>query len=123
MTKKPSGNRAHHAKTATKSKRADPAARRRPSGRVTPKGTRPAGHTHGTRPAPAASSRYTPPTPRSAKGTQPWVPYLFFGFLAVGVVGVFLNYLSVLPGAPSWWWLGGSLACIFASVLTASQFR
>jgi hypothetical protein len=126
VTKKPSGNRAN--RTSTKPK---PAAKpRTPSGRVTPKGTRPAPkgsraatHSHGAGKRAEASSRYTPPVPTAAKFTPKWVPYAFFGLMALGVIGVFLNYLSVLPGAPSWWWLGGSLACVFGAIMAATQYR
>ena len=64
-----------------------------------------------------------PPVPTAAKFTPKWVPYAFFGLMALGVIGVFLNYLSVLPGAPSWWWLGGSLACVFGAIMAATQYR
>ena len=118
MSKKPSANRAHHGQTRTTARGG-----RKPSGRVTPKGTRPASHSRGAGSSVAASSRYTPPTPRASKITPRWVPVAFFGLLFIGVLGVFLNYLSVLPGAPSWWWLGGSLACVLASILSATQYR
>ncbi len=120
MSKKPSANRANRTKV-----RSGSAAARRQSGhgRVTPKGTRPASSARGPGSQPAPNSRYTPPVPRASKVTAPWVPFAFFGLLGIGVIGVFLNYLSVLPGAPSWWWLGGSLACVFASIMAATQFR
>jgi len=120
MSKKPSQNRAHHAKARTT---AGGAKKSRPTGRVTPKGTRPAAHSRPAGAPAAASSRYTPPAPRASKITQPWVPFAFFGLVLVGVVMIFLNLLSILPGAPSWWWMGGALASLFAGILSATQFR
>jgi hypothetical protein len=118
MSKKPSANRANHAKARVTARGA-----RKPGGRVTPKGTRPAGHSRPVGATAAASSRYTPPTPRASKITPQWVKVAFPVLLATGVLGVFLNYLSVLPGAPSYWWLVASLLSILLSILSATQFR
>ena len=73
------------------------------TGRTTPKGTRPAGE------GPAASTRYTPPTP-ATKYDMPrpmWVPVLMFSFFGIGLLAIFLNYTEVLPGAPTQWYLLG----------------
>lgn len=66
------------------------------TGRTTPKGTRPGGG------GPAASTRYTPPTVDDAMlPSPPWVAILMFGFFALGLVVIFLNYTEVLPESPS----------------------
>ena len=41
--------------------------------------------------------RYTPPVPVRLKHSSRWVPILMFGFFALGVLTIILNYL---PGAP-----------------------
>src|SRR5215210_3799981 len=70
------------------------------TGRVTPKGTTPAGR------RPASSSRYTPPIPRQQKVSPPWVPALMFTFLGLGAAMIVLNYMNLLPGPdPSNWYL------------------
>lgn len=93
---------------------------------MTPKGTaagarnEPSGVTR----ASTASSRYTPPVPRSVKVSPPWVPVVMFGLLAVGVVVIFLNYVGVvLPGATNNWYLVGGLLGILGGIVAATQYR
>ena len=82
------------------------------SGRVTPRApspvTAPRSAPHGTH-GPDASSRYTPPVPIEDKVSPSWVPILMFGLLVIGVILIFLNYIGVVPGGRSnWYLLGGS---------------
>jgi Cell division protein CrgA len=106
--------------------------KRKAGGRVTPKGTRPGQLP--TAPAPAAgddtphraavaSSRYTPPTPKIYRESPKWVPILMFGLLGVGVIVIILNYLGLLPAAPTNWYLLVGLAGILGGIVTATQFR
>ena len=105
------------------------------SGRVTPKGTRP-----GAAPLPRApvtplsddrqvhrarqaSSRYTPPIPKTLKVSPPWVPVLMFTLLGAGALMIVLNYLELLPGATSNWYLLGGLGLILGGIVTATQYR
>jgi len=106
--------------------------KRKAGGRVTPKAPKP-----GTLPSAAAtpaptarrttsqpaSSRYTPPTPKSVKVSPPWVPVLMFGLLVVGALMIVLNYLELLPGAVTNWYLLGGLALILGGIFTATQYR
>ncbi|HEX6235894.1 MAG TPA: cell division protein CrgA [Acidimicrobiales bacterium] len=94
-----------------------PAKRRVPGGRVTPRGTTPRSD------RPGASARYTPPVPIEVKSSPPWVPVLMFALLGVGAAMIFLNYLDVLPGGTSNWYLLGGLAAICGGILTATQYR
>lgn len=98
------------------------------TGRVTPKGTRPgepsrtaggAGHDG----HPGASSRYTPPIPMSEKVTAPWVVPVMFGLLGVGLLTILLNYMDVLPGGTSNWYLIGGLGLILGGILTATKLQ
>ncbi len=111
--------------------------KRKAGSRVTPKGTKPGerpgvpsagpppskatsgGPVHASSP----SSRYTPPIPKAAKVSPPWVPVLMFTLLGLGVVTIVLNYLSLLPGSVSNWYLFGGLGLILAGILTATQYR
>ena len=96
---------------------------KRKGGRVTPKGTTPAGR---PRPAPSAtpaSSRYTPPVPRQQKVSPRWVPVLMWALILVGAVMIVLNYLELLPGAASNVYLLVGLAAILAGIITATQYR
>ena len=117
--------------------------KRKAGGRVTPKGTKPGdlpsapappvtgssgsarstSASRGPRRAQASSSRYTPPTPRSVKQSPPWVPVLMFGLLIVGTVMIVLNYLELLPGAASNWYLLGGLGLILSGIFAATQYR
>lgn len=86
---------------------------RRTSKRVTPKST------------PAASTRYTPPTPHYEDLPSPlWVPVLMFSLFALGMLTIFFNYVElVLPGATSNWYLLLGLGFILGGIITATQFR
>ncbi|MBI2704616.1 MAG: cell division protein CrgA [Actinobacteria bacterium] len=74
--------------------------------------------------APDASSRYTPPTPHFDEMPSPmWVPILMFTMFGLGMLVIFLNYVSLLPGATSNWYLLVGLALILGGIITATQFR
>lgn len=77
------------------------------SGRVTPK----------------ASSRYTPPVPKSVKVSPRWVPVLMFALLIVGVLMIVINYMGILPGGASNWYLLGGLVLITGGFITATRYR
>jgi len=91
----------------------------RRGGRTTPKGGR---TTPKKQPAPA-SGRYTPPTPKSQKVSPKWVPALMFTCLILGVVIIVVNYLDVLPGGTTNWYLLVGRGLITAGFLTATQYR
>ena len=131
----------------------DPKKRRSTSGRVTPKGAETSGTPSGggktdakadsaastrkvkkvPKPAktskkdddvPVASRRYTPPTAKADKlPSPPWVPVLMFIFWGLGMLVIFLSYLSVLPGGSSNWYLLVGLGLILAGIVTATQYR
>jgi hypothetical protein len=86
---------------------------KRTSKRVTPKST------------PAASTRYTPPTPHYEDLPSPvWVPVLMFTLFGLGMLVIFLNYVAILlPGATSNWYLLLGLGFILGGIITATQFR
>jgi Cell division protein CrgA len=69
------------------------------------------------------SGRYTPPVPRAKKVSPRWVPVLMLVFLISGVIVVVINYLGVLPGGASNWYLVLGLGLIAAGFITATQYR
>jgi len=82
------------------------------SKRVTAKGT------------PSASTRYTPPAVRYEDMPSPmWVPILMFTLFVLGMLTIFLNYVALLPGATSNWYLLAGLGFILAGIITATQYR
>ena len=106
------------------------------TGRVTPKGTQPGAVPRAPAPTPApvgddrhahhsrqTSSRYTPPTPREMKVSPMWVPVLMFVLLGAGALMIILNYLELLPGATSNWYLMGGLGLILGGIVTATQYH
>ncbi len=91
---------------------------------MTAKGTQ-----SGSRPAPpqarddGSSGRYTPPIPKAVKVSPMWVPILMFALLGIGAVMIMFNYLELLPGSVSNWYLVVGLAFILGGIATATQFR
>jgi uncharacterized membrane protein len=56
-------------------------------------------------------------------GSPAWLPVVMFALLGVGILVILLNYLSVLPGAPTNWYLLAGLAAILGGILAATQYR
>jgi hypothetical protein len=100
---------------------------------VTPAGTRPGdrtatpatskrttgGATSGT-PRVAESARYTPPVPKAAKESPPWVPVLMLALLVVGSLIIMLRYLVFTD--TNWPTVIG-LAFILGGLYTATKWR
>jgi hypothetical protein len=68
-------------------------------------------------------SRYTPPPPKKAPPSPPWVPVLMFTGFGLGVLIIILNYLGLLPGEASNGYLFLGLGFITAGFLLATQYR
>ena len=85
---------------------------RKGPGRITAKGTRPAGT-----PAPPMTSHHY-------HSTSPvWVPVAIAVFLAAGVAVIFANYLGWLPGSASNWWLLAGLGSVLVGIVFATQYK
>ncbi len=120
---------------ATKARAASPSGAGRKgkssTGRAQPKGTSATpgrGRRSGRRSArsaaaPVASERYTPPQPKSAKKSPAWMGFLIVGLFALGVLVIILNYVGVLPGGVSNWWLVGAVAAVFAGLMVATNYH
>ena len=72
---------------------------------------------------PAASTRYTPPTPHEVKVSPPWVPVLMFALLGLGSLVILLYYLGFVPGGSSNWYLFGGLVAVLGGLFTATKYR
>jgi len=94
------------------------------SGRVTPKGgpVKSPKTTSGSG-SPAPSSRYTPPVPAYKKVSPPWWPATMFVPWGLGILMIILNYVSLLPGAVSNWYVFGGLGFILAGIIAATQYH
>lgn len=121
---------------AKPAKRKVPAGSSGSGGRVTPKGGAPAksaaakaktgsGNPKATssRTTPSPTSRYTPPVPSEYKISPRWVPILMFTLLGLGMVMIFCNYLGLVPGGTSNWYLLGGLGLILGGIITATQYH
>lgn len=85
--------------------------------RVTAKGTRPTTpEVSDVSPRTATPIEVRPPSPT-------WVGVLVFGLLILGFFVIMLNYLAVLPSAPSNWYLLGGLGVILGGIVGLTQYR
>jgi hypothetical protein len=75
------------------------------------------------RTTPKASSRYTPPTPKTVVKSPLWVPVLMFSLFACGVLVVVANYLGLLPGEQQNWYLLLGLAEITGGFVVATFYK
>jgi hypothetical protein len=73
--------------------------------------------------SPEESGRYTPPVPRDVRRSPRWFGAALLLMLVLGVLTILLNYLSVLPGSVSVWYLVGGLGLIFGGFLAATRYR
>lgn len=90
-----------------------PKKRRVQGGRVTAKGTQP----HNIKSVETLR-------PISDEPSPPWVAWLMFGLLALGMIVIFLNYTGLVPGGEThngFTLLG--LGFILGGIVTATRFR
>jgi hypothetical protein len=98
-------------------------------GRAQRKGTSAAGRTTvkagrvGRYTAPEVSGKYTPPIPRTVRKSPPWFGPLVLTLLVAGVLLILLNYLSILPGSVSAWYLVAGLVVIFGGFVLATRYH
>jgi hypothetical protein len=90
-----------------------PKKRRVQGGRVTPKGTQP--HTFKQSVETVQRADTTP--------SAPWVTWLLFGLLAIGMVVIFLNYTKLLGGETNNAFTLLGLGFILGGIVTATRLR
>ncbi|MCL4449226.1 MAG: cell division protein CrgA [Actinobacteria bacterium] len=69
------------------------------------------------------TGRYTPPIPKRLKTSPLWIPILMFAALGIGILMIITNYLGILPGGTSGWYLLGGLALLAIGFFTATRYR
>ena len=67
--------------------------------------------------------RYTAPRPPSEDHSPHWYGWLQIDLLAFGLLVITLNYLQVLPGSVSSWYLVVGLLSMFAAFYLATRYR
>lgn len=73
--------------------------------------------------APEVRGRITRGRPRNADHSPRWYGWLILGLLLLGILVIVLNYLSVLPGSTSAWYLAGGLVSMFAGFYLATRYK
>lgn len=91
-----------------------PKKRRVQGGRVTPKGTQP----HNAKPS-VETVRDT----SSIEPSPPWVTWLLFGLLAIGMIIIFLNYTKLLGGEVNNGFTLLGLGFILGGIVTATRLN
>jgi hypothetical protein len=89
------------------------------SGRAQPK----AGRRVGRYTPPEQSGRYTRPIPNKVRRSARWFGPLIVLMMVFGILMILLNYLTVLPGSVSVWYLVAGLVVIFAAFMMATRYR
>ena len=73
--------------------------------------------------APEQRGRYTPPRPATATHSAHWYGWMLLDLLLFGLIVIVLNYLQVLPGSTSAWYLGIGLLAMFSAFYMATRYR
>jgi hypothetical protein len=73
--------------------------------------------------SPEHSGKYTPPVPKTVRKSPKWFGALVLVLLILGVLLILFNYLTVLPGSVSAWYLVAGLVVIFFGFVMATRYR
>ena len=66
---------------------------------------------------------YTARKPVNSEHSPRWYAWLLVGLLSLGVLIIVLNYLAVLPGSVSGWYLVAGLVSMFSGFYLATRYR
>ncbi len=69
------------------------------------------------------NKRYTAPIPKSVRQSPRWFGPMLLALLIVGLLLIVGNYVGVLPGSPSNWYLIGGLIGIVVGAMMATQYH
>jgi hypothetical protein len=69
------------------------------------------------------SGRYTRPIPTKVRRSARWFGPLIIFMMVFGILTILLNYLTVLPGSVSVWYLVAGLVIIFVAFMAATRYR
>jgi hypothetical protein len=73
--------------------------------------------------APEARGKITARRPVGDDHSPKWYGWLIVALLGVGMLIIVLNYLAVLPGSVSSWYLISGLAVMFAGFYLATRYK
>ena len=95
------------------------------NGRATPPGERP-GRTSGRATPPKSrdiNKRYTAPIPKSVRPSPRWFGPVLLALLIIGLLLIVGNYVGIMPGGTSNWYLIGGLVGIVVGAMMATQYH
>ncbi len=72
---------------------------------------------------PEARGRVTRRRPIGSDHSPHWYGWLILDLLAFGMMVILLNYLQVLPGSASSWYLALGLVTMFSGFYLATRYR
>ncbi len=73
--------------------------------------------------APEARGKVTARRPVGEDHSPRWYGWLIVALLALGMLTIILNYLNVLPGSVSSWYLVGGLVVMFSGFYFATRYK
>ncbi len=73
--------------------------------------------------APEVRGRITPKKQRETEASHAQFGWLIVQLMAFGIIVITLNYLSVLPGSVSSWYLVMGLVSLFSGFFLATKYR
>jgi hypothetical protein len=72
---------------------------------------------------PERSGRYTAPVPRGARSSPRWYGPSILVLFVVAILMIILNYITVLPGSASTWYLVSGIVLIAVAFGMATRYR
>ncbi|MHB2027665.1 MAG: cell division protein CrgA [Acidimicrobiales bacterium] len=72
---------------------------------------------------PHTSGRVTKRRPANADRSPHWYGWLLIDLMLFGIIVITLNYLQVLPGSTSSWYLALGLVSMFAGFYLATRYK
>lgn len=72
---------------------------------------------------PEVRGRVTKRQNQGTKKSPRWFGFLILGLLVFGIAVITLNYLSVLPGSTSAWYLAVGLVSMFGGFYLATRYK
>ncbi len=69
------------------------------------------------------NKRYTAPIPKSVRHSPPWFGPVLLALLVVGLLLIVGNYVGIMPGGTSNWYLIGGLVGIVVGAMMATQYH
>ncbi|MGC8465363.1 MAG: cell division protein CrgA [Acidimicrobiales bacterium] len=67
--------------------------------------------------------RYTAPNRAAHRPSPKWLAYVMFSALGLGALVIIVNFMAVLPGGESSWYLIGGIGLLAIGFWTATKYR